>query len=164
MKDENPDSHRLDYEEVRKFLPQQFPLIMVDRVLDYEKGKSLTAIKNVTANEIFLPGHFPGFSVLPGVLILEGFGQSSAILYQLTLGMMSDEDIPLYGTVKAKFYQTVTPGDQLIYEIEVIKITTQAGLFNAIGKVDGQVVAKAELGFGKRRRSKLEAGSVGEKE
>jgi 3-hydroxyacyl-[acyl-carrier-protein] dehydratase len=146
------DSHILDYSEVRKFLPQQFPLIMVDKVLDYEKGRSLTAVKNVTANEIFLPGHFPGFAILPGVLILEGFGQSSAILYQLTLGLMSQEDIPLYGTVKAKFHHTVVPGDQLIYEIEVIKITSQAGLFKAIGRVEGQLVAKAELGFGKRSR------------
>ena len=153
MKDYTQDGHVLDYQEVRKFLPQQFPLIMVDKVLDFEKGKSLTALKNVTANEIFLPGHFPGFAILPGVLILEGFGQSSAILYQLTLGMMSQEDIPLYGTVKAKFYHTVVPGDQLIYEIEVIKITSQAGLFKAVGRVNRNLVAKAELGFGKRRRT-----------
>jgi 3-hydroxyacyl-[acyl-carrier-protein] dehydratase len=143
----------LDYQEVRKYLPQQFPLIMVDKVLGFEKGKTLTAVKNVTANEIFLPGHFPGFSIMPGALILEGFGQSAAILYQLTLGMMSLDEIPLYGSVKAKFYKTVVPGDQLIYMIEAIKITPHAGLFNAVGKVELEVVAKAELGLGKRQRA-----------
>jgi 3-hydroxyacyl-[acyl-carrier-protein] dehydratase len=143
----------LDYQEVRKYLPQQFPMIMVDKVIDFEKGKTLTAVKNVTANEIFLPGHFPGFSIMPGALILEGFGQSAAILYQLTLGMMGLDDIPLYGSVKAKFYKTVVPGDQLIYKIEAIKITSHAGLFNAVGRVEMDVVAKAELGLGKRRRA-----------
>lgn len=150
----------LDYQEVRKYLPQQFPLIMVDKVLDFEKGKSLTAVKNVTANEIFLPGHFPGFAIMPGALILEGFGQSAAILYQLTLGMISLDEIPLYGSVKAKFYKTVVPGDQLIYKIEAIKITSQAGLFNAVGRVELEVVAKAELGLSKRRRDNPDTDSL----
>ena len=150
----------LDYQEVRKYLPQQFPLIMVDKVLDFEKGKTLTAIKNVTGNEIFFPGHFPGLAIMPGALILEGFGQSAAILYQLTLGTMNQEEIPLYGSVKAKFYRTVVPGDQLIYEIEAIKITSQAGLFAAVGRVDMDVVAKAELGLGKRHRSEFDENSM----
>lgn len=150
----------LDYQEIRKYLPQQFPMIMVDKVLDFEKGKTLTAVKNVTANEIFFLGHFPGFAILPGALILEGFGQSAAILYQLTLGMMCQDEIPLYGSVKAKFFKTVVPGDQLIYEIEVIKITSHAGLFKAVGRVDLDVVAKAELGLGKRRSAISDANAI----
>jgi 3-hydroxyacyl-[acyl-carrier-protein] dehydratase len=154
----------LDYQEIRKYLPQQFPMIMVDKVLEFQKGKSLTAIKNVTANEIFFPGHFPGFAIMPGALILEGFGQSAAILYQITLGMMQQDEIPLYGSVKARFYHTVVPGDQLIYEIEVIKITSQSGLFKAVGRVDLNVVAKAELGLGKRQNAKPYASALNEAE
>lgn len=154
----------LDYQEIRKYLPQRFPMIMVDKVLDFEKGKTLTALKNVTGNEIFFLGHFPEYAILPGALILEGFGQSAAILYQLTLGMMPQDEIPLYGSVKAKFFKPVVPGDQLIYEIEVIKITSQAGLFKAVGRVDMDVVAKAELGVGKRRSSKSGARTRDEEE
>ena len=160
MRVKDQDCRVLDYQEVRKYLPQQFPLIMVDKVLDFEKGKTLTAIKYVTGNEIFFPGHFPGFAIMPGALILEGFGQSAAILYQLTLGMISQEEIPLYGSVKAKFYHTVVPGDQLIYEIEAIKITSHAGLFNAVGRVDMDVVARAELGLGKRQRAEFDENSM----
>ncbi|HKY05645.1 MAG TPA: 3-hydroxyacyl-ACP dehydratase FabZ [Blastocatellia bacterium] len=141
----------IDFKEIQKYLPQRFPMIMVDRVLGYEKGKSLTAVKNVTANEIFFLGHFPGFAIMPGALILEGFGQSASILYQLTLGLLDQDEIPLYGSVNAKFFKTVIPGDQLIYEIETIKITSYAGLFKAVGRVNMDVVARAELGLGKRR-------------
>jgi 3-hydroxyacyl-[acyl-carrier-protein] dehydratase len=154
----------LTYQEVREYLPQQFPMILVDKVLDYEKGKTLTAAKNVTGNEIVFLGHFPGFAIMPGALILEGFGQSAAILYQLTLGMMQHDEIPLYGSVKAKFFKTVVPGDQLIYEIEVIKITSRAGLFKAVARVDMDLVARAELGVARRRNAKPEATAIKEEE
>jgi 3-hydroxyacyl-[acyl-carrier-protein] dehydratase len=70
----------LDFEEVKKYLPQQFPMLMVDRVLTYEKGKAITAIKNVTGNELFFQGHFPEKAIMPGAFILEGLGQCSVIL------------------------------------------------------------------------------------
>jgi 3-hydroxyacyl-[acyl-carrier-protein] dehydratase len=126
-------------------------MLMVDRVLRFEKGRSLTALKNVSANEIFFLGHFPNMAILPGALILEGFGQSASILYQLTLGALAQDEIPLYGSVSAKFYKTVVPGDQLVYEIEAVKITSYAGLFKAVARVNSELVAKAELGLGKRR-------------
>jgi 3-hydroxyacyl-[acyl-carrier-protein] dehydratase len=126
-------------------------MLMVDRVLDFEKGRSLTAVKNVSANEIFFLGHFPNMAILPGALILEGFGQSASILYQLTLGVLDQDEIPLYGSVNAKFYKTVVPGDQLVYEVGAVKITSYAGLFKATARVNSELVAKAELGLGKRR-------------
>jgi 3-hydroxyacyl-[acyl-carrier-protein] dehydratase len=141
----------LDFNQIKEYLPQRWPMLMVDKVLGFEKGRSLTAVKNVSANEIFFVGHFPNMAILPGALILEGFGQSASILYQLTLGTLSQDEIPLYGSVNAKFYKTVVPGDQLVYEIEVVKITSYAGLFKAIARVNMDLVAKAELGLGKRR-------------
>ena len=141
----------LDSNQIKKYLPQRFPMLMVDRVLEFERGRSLTAVKNISANEIFFLGHFPNMAILPGALILEGFGQSASILYQLTLGLLAQDDIPLYGSVNAKFYKTVIPGDQLVYEIEAVKITSYAGLFQAVARVNTDLVAKAELGLGKRR-------------
>ena len=85
----------LDFNQIREYLPQRWPMLMVDKVLEFEKGRSLTAVKNVSANEIFFVGHFPNMAIFPGALILEGFGQSASILYQLTFGALSQDEIPL---------------------------------------------------------------------
>jgi 3-hydroxyacyl-[acyl-carrier-protein] dehydratase len=130
-------------------------MIMIDGVLKFEKGKSLTALKNVSGNDIFFLGHFPHRAVMPGVLILEGLAQGALILYQLTLGTLPQNEMPLYGSVNAKFHRPVFPGDQLIYEIEVVKLTSYAGLFKGIAKVDTNIIAKAELALGKRRAAEL---------
>lgn len=144
----------LDFDDIRKRLPQQFPIIMVDRVLEFEKGRSLKALKSVSGNEIHFLGHFPHAAVMPGVLILEGMAQSALILVQLTYGALAQDEVPLYGSVNARFHKVVTPGDQLVYEVEVVKLTSYAGLFKAEARVGSELVAKAELGLGGRRRGR----------
>ena len=140
----------LDFEEVKKYLPQQFPMLMVDRVLTHEKGKSLTAIKNVTGNELFFQGHFPEKAIMPGVFILEGLGQCSVILFQLTYGLLQRDETPLFGSVEGRFLDPVFPGDQLRYEIEAVKMTSTAGIFKGIAKIEERTVAKCELSMGKQ--------------
>jgi 3-hydroxyacyl-[acyl-carrier-protein] dehydratase len=141
----------LNFNEIRKYLPQQFPMIMVDKVLGYEKGTSIKALKNVSGNEIFFLGHFPQMAIMPGALILEGLGQSAMILFSLTYGTLPAGDIPLYGAVNAKFLKTVVPGDQLIYEVEAIKLISNAGIFKAVARVESDLVARAEITLGKQR-------------
>jgi 3-hydroxyacyl-[acyl-carrier-protein] dehydratase len=140
----------LDFEEVKKYLPQQFPMLMVDRVLTYEKGKAITAIKNVTGNELFFQGHFPEKAIMPGAFILEGLGQCSVILFQLTYGLLQKNETPLFGSVEGRFLNPAFPGDQLRYEVEAVKMTSTAGIFKGIAKVEDQIVAKCELTFGKQ--------------
>ena len=154
----------LDFNDIRKLLPQQFPIIMVDRVLEFEKGKSLKAVKSVSGNEIHFLGHFPHVAIMPGVLILEGMAQSALLLVQLTYGALPQDEVPLYGSVNAKFHKVVIPGDQLVYEVEVVKLTSYAGLFKAEAKVGSEVVARAELGLGGRRKGQPGGESAGETE
>ena len=140
----------LDFEQVKKYLPQRFPMLMVDRVLSYEKGKNLTAIKNVTGNELFFQGHFPQKAIMPGAFILEGLGQCSVILFQLTYGLLQKEETPLFGSVEGRFLEPVFPGDQLRYEVTAVKMTSTAGIFKGIAKVEDRTIAKCELTMGKQ--------------
>lgn len=145
----------LNFNQIKKYLPQQFPLIMIDKVLEFEKGKRLTAIKNVSGNEYFFPGHFPDMAIMPGALILEGLGQCSIILFELTFGTLENDEIPLFASVQARFLKPVFPGDQLKYEVEIIKVTSYAGIFKGIATVDDQVVVKCQMSMGKQARSSL---------
>ena len=123
---------------------------MVDRVLTYEKGKAITAIKNVTGNELFFQGHFPEKAIMPGVFLLEGLGQCSVILFQLTYGLLQKEEMPLFGSVDGRFLNPVFPGDQLTYEVEAVKMTSTAGIFKGVANVEDRIVVKCELTFGKQ--------------
>ncbi|MFQ6094213.1 MAG: 3-hydroxyacyl-ACP dehydratase FabZ [bacterium] len=140
----------LNSEELKRYLPQRFPMMMVDRVLDFEKGKSLKGLKNVSANEIYFLGHFPQQAIMPGAFVLEGLAQCSVILFQLTYGVMADDEVPVFGSVKARFLHPVFPGDQLIYEVEATKLTSSAGIFEGMAKVNNKAVAKCQLSMGKQ--------------
>ena len=127
-------------------LPHRYPFLLVDRVLSCDPGKRLTAIKNVTINEPFFQGHFPGNPVMPGVLIIEAMAQASGVLVQLSGGKASDT--PLYYLVKvdkARFSQIVKPGDQLVLDITQKRMLRGMGLFEARALVDGNEVASAEI-------------------
>ena len=113
----------LDINQIKEYLPHRYPMLLVDRVLDYELGKSIVAIKNVTANEEYFNGHFPHKPVMPGVLMIEALAQSAALLAFLTMGRKPDSASVVYfvGIDAARFKRPVGPGDQLRMEVEIIR-------------------------------------------
>ncbi|MBL7156734.1 MAG: 3-hydroxyacyl-ACP dehydratase FabZ [Candidatus Omnitrophica bacterium] len=130
---------------IKKALHQRYPFLMVDRVIEFEKGKRAIGIKNVSVNEPFFQGHFPERKIMPGVLISEVMAQTGAMLFY-------DEDKkenPTYylGSIKTRFLQPVVPGDTLRVEVTPVKITKDAGIINAIASVNGKTVAKGEFTF-----------------
>ncbi len=138
--------NQLDIIQILNTLPHRYPFILVDRVLEYVTGDSLKALKNVTINEPFFQGHFPTEPVMPGVLIIEGLAQAGALLAYLTEPESVGKKMVYFaGLDKARFRQKVTPGDQLIYEIEIIK--TKLSMWTLGGKafVDGKLAAEAQL-------------------
>jgi 3-hydroxyacyl-[acyl-carrier-protein] dehydratase len=137
----------MDVVEIRKFLAHRYPFLLVDRVIDYEAGKHLTAIKNVTINEPFFNGHFPERPIMPGVLLIEAMAQSTGLLGFLTMGTEPQEDT-LYILVsvnKVKFRKQVVPGDQVELYAELIKRKGNMWIFKTVAKVDGKMVTSAEL-------------------
>lgn len=145
----------LDFNQIREILPQASPLLMVDRVLECEEGKSIKALKNISGNELTFLGHFPRFALMPGVLMLEGLGQCAILLYHLTYGALPAEDMPLFGAVEAKFHRPVFPGDQLIMQVASIKMTSFGGIFEGTASVEGQTVVRCQLSMGRKSRRNL---------
>ena len=137
----------LDIHEVLRHLPHRFPFLLVDRVTAFESGKSLTAIKNVTINEPFFPGHFPNRPVMPGVLILEALAQATALLSFMTTETLPDDNSVYYfaGIDKARFRKPVEPGDQLILEVELVRQRRNLWWFKGKAMVDGEVAAEADM-------------------
>ncbi len=136
----------MDIKEIMSIIPHRYPFLLIDKVIEMEEGKSCTAIKNVTMNEPFFQGHFPGEPVMPGVLIIEALAQTGAV------AMLSREEfkgkIAFFGGIdKAKFRGKVTPGDTLRLEVEMIKIKRNAGIGKGTAYVDGKKVAEGELTF-----------------
>jgi len=137
----------LDIHEVMKHLPHRYPFLLIDRVLDYTPGESLTALKNVTYNEPYFVGHFEHHPVMPGVLILEALAQATGILSYITTESLPDGDSLYYfvGIDKARFKSPVKPGDQLQLYVELIKEKRGIWKFNAEAKVEGKLVTSAEI-------------------
>jgi len=137
----------MDIHEILQYLPHRFPFLMVDRVEEVEPGKRIVAIKNVTINEPFFPGHFPNRPVMPGVLILEAMAQVAAILSFKTAGTKPDANSVYYfvGIDNARFKRPVEPGDQLRLDVHVLR--TIKGIWKFAGKasVGEHIVAEAEL-------------------
>lgn len=137
----------LNVTQIKEYLPHRYPLLLVDRVLSWESGKSITAIKNVTVNEEFFNGHFPHKPVMPGVLMIEALAQTAALLSFLTTGQKPDHNSVVYfvGIDGARFKRPVEPGDQLKMEVEILRTTRGIWKYKATGSVDGQVAVEAEL-------------------
>jgi 3-hydroxyacyl-[acyl-carrier-protein] dehydratase len=137
----------MDIHEILRYLPHRYPIILVDRVLELERGKRIVAIKNVTINEPVFMGHFPHYPVMPGVLIIEALAQAAAILSFVTMDRKSDPDSLYYfaGIDSARFKRPVEPGDQLRLEVEMLREMRGVGKFGGRALVDGQVAAEAEL-------------------
>ena len=137
----------LDIYDILKHLPHRYPFLLIDRVVDYEPGKTLVAIKNVTHNEPHFPGHFPNRPIMPGVLILEALAQATGILAFKTSDRIPDDNSLYYfvGIDNARFKQPVEPGDQLRLEVEFIKQMRGIWKFKGQALVDGKVVCSADL-------------------
>ena len=137
----------MDIHQILKLLPHRYPILLVDRVLEIEKGKRIKALKNVSINEPFFMGHFPKYPVMPGVLMLEAMAQTAALLAFHALDVMPDENTVYYfaGIDNARFKRPVSPGDQVIMDVTLDR--TKAGIlkFSATSSVSGQLVCQAGL-------------------
>jgi 3-hydroxyacyl-[acyl-carrier-protein] dehydratase len=135
-----------DISKVLELLPHRYPFLLVDRVVEIEQGKSLSAIKNVSINEPFFQGHFPGKPVMPGVLILEALAQATGLLAFAAMG--DEHKTRLYllvGIDKARFRGQVLPGDQLVLNISLKRNMRGIGMYQCQALVEGTVVAEAEM-------------------
>jgi len=139
-----------EIEEIMSYLPHRYPMLLIDRVLDYKVGETLHAIKNVTANEPIFTGHFPGRPVFPGVLILEAMAQATGLLGFKTIeaqkGEVDPNELYLFAAIdNARFKQPVVPGDQIHFHVKFIKERRGIWKFSGEAFVDGKLAACAEI-------------------
>jgi 3-hydroxyacyl-[acyl-carrier-protein] dehydratase len=134
-----------DIQEILGLLPHRYPFLLIDRVVEFERGKRLVAIKNVTMNEPFFQGHFPGYPLMPGVLIVEAMAQAGAIIMLHEIPDRETKLAVFTGIEKAKFRRPVTPGDQLRIEVDVLAFKSRLGRMEARALVDGKVACQATL-------------------
>ena len=138
---------QLDIHEILNHLPHRYPFVLIDRVTDLKLNEEITAIKNVTINEPFFPGHFPYHPVMPGVLIVEAMAQAAAVLSFKTMNILPTEDSVYYfaGIDSVRFKKPVSPGDQLILNVKIDRVLKGIWKYKGQAKVDGQIVAEAEM-------------------
>jgi len=131
--------------DIMKMLPHRYPFLLVDRIVSFEEGKRIVGIKNVTINEPFFLGHFPGHPIMPGVLILEAMAQVGGV-YAILANEVGENQVPYFvGIDKAKFRKPVLPGDVLHLELEPLKARRGIYTFNGKAMVNGKLAAEAEL-------------------
>lgn len=132
--------------EIMKLLPHRYPFILVDRVVELVEGDKIIALKNVTINEPFFAGHFPGTPIMPGVLIVEAMAQAGGILFAISQPE-GKRGGPVYfmGMDKVKFRKPVIPGDQLFFEVKILNMRTKAVKMSGIATVEGKCVTEAEF-------------------
>ena len=142
----------MGFEEITTHLKQRFPILTVDRVLEIELGKSIKALKNVTGNEIQFLGHFPGYAIMPRVFIVEAIGQCASILFSQTTGQGQHHgELLVLGTIsEMRFFVPVLPGHTMILDVTILKMMPGAALVEGIATVDGTMVAKGKLSFGRK--------------
>nr|WP_181950843.1 3-hydroxyacyl-ACP dehydratase FabZ [Blochmannia endosymbiont of Camponotus nipponensis] len=146
------DTCVLRIEEVLELLPHRFPFLLVDRVLNFEKGKFLRAVKNVSFNEPFFQGHFPGKPIFPGVLILEAMAQATGILAFKSTGKLAPGELYYFAAIDAaRFKRPVQPGDQMILDVEFIKERRGIARFKGIATVDEEMACEASMMCARRK-------------
>lgn len=135
----------MDINEIQKILPHRYPFLLVDYIEELEPGKRVVGIKNVTINEPFFPGHFPGAPVMPGVLIVEAMAQVGAVMVMRDLPDREKKLVYFMGIDQARFRQPVVPGNQLRMVLEVLKMKARVGKLRGEAFVNGKLVAEAEI-------------------
>ena len=137
----------IEAQEIKDYLPHRFPFLLLDRVTDVQPGKSLTALKNVSYNEPFFQGHFPESPVMPGVLVIEAMAQACGVLAVCSQGGKRKEgEITLFaGLDEVRFKRQVVPGDQLIFQVELLAHKRGIGKFRATASVEGQLAVEAVI-------------------
>ncbi len=137
----------MDIHQILDHLPHRYPFVLVDRVLSLEVGKEIVAVKNVSINEPFFPGHFPYHPVMPGVLSVDAMAQAAAILSFKTMGVKPTDDAVYYfaGIDNARFKKPVSPGDQIILKVSIDRILRGIWKYKGVALVDDAIVAEAEM-------------------
>lgn len=145
MTNQTPTS--MDIHEILEHLPHRYPFVLIDRVVSLELGKEITAIKNVSINEPYFPGHFPYHPVMPGVLIVEAMAQAAAILSFKTMDTKPSDDSVYYfaGIDSARFKKPVSPGDQIVLNVKIDRILKGIWKYSGVAKVNDIVVAEAQM-------------------
>ena len=136
----------MEIEEIMKVLPHRYPFLLVDRVLEIDAGKRIVGIKNVTINEPFFAGHFPGHPIMPGVLIIEAMAQVGGMLLMGSVPDKENKVVYFTSLNNVKWRRPVKPGDQLRFELELLQVRGMMCKMQGVAKVDGKVVAEAEMG------------------
>ncbi|HUN84728.1 MAG TPA: 3-hydroxyacyl-ACP dehydratase FabZ [Terracidiphilus sp.] len=134
-----------DIQEILEFLPHRYPFLLIDRIVEFEPKQRLVAIKNVTINEPFFQGHFPGYPIMPGVLVVEAMAQAGGIIIMHELPDRLERLVVFTGIERAKFRRPVTPGDQLRIEVDVLSFRTRAGRIHGRALVDDKLTCEATL-------------------
>ena len=143
-RDPTAETEVLDFARILHAIPHRYPMLMIDRVVDIIHDESATGVKNVTANEHFFQGHFPGYPVMPGVLIVEAMAQTAAVLVVETLGPDAAGKLVYFMTIEnAKFRRPVVPGDQLRIDVTKVRSRNNVWKFTGVARVDGGAVAEA---------------------
>ena len=146
----------LNFEEVRELIPQKYPFMFIDKVIELQKESRIVCLKNVSGNEPFFAGHFPDFAIMPGVLIVEALAQASIILFKKSFDTEQNKDkVFLLASANVRFSKPVFPGDQLILEVDIEKVISSAAIVKGVAKVGDKVVTKATLSFGVANKDSL---------
>ncbi len=132
-------------EKILRMLPHRYPFLLVDRVLELDRGKSIVAVKNVTVNEPFFQGHFPDLKVMPGVLVVEAMAQAGGVLLYNSIPDPEDKLVFLSKIDNVKFRKPVVPGDQIRMEVEIVKLKSRVCHIKAKAIVDGEIVTEGDI-------------------
>jgi UDP-3-O-[3-hydroxymyristoyl] N-acetylglucosamine deacetylase / 3-hydroxyacyl-[acyl-carrier-protein] dehydratase len=135
----------VDINKIMQHLPHRYPMLLVDRIIDFEAGKRIVGIKNVTINEPFFQGHYPGHPIMPGVLIIEAMAQVGGLLIMDTIENVEDKVVYFMSMDGVKWRRPVTPGDQIRFEVEMLQVRRQVCKMKGVGYVDGQIATEAEF-------------------
>jgi beta-hydroxyacyl-ACP dehydratase FabZ len=136
----------MDIQQIQEVLPHRYPFLLVDRILEIEPGRRVVGLKNVTINEAFFQGHFPGYPIMPGVLIIEAMAQVGGVLLMRTLNVTAEKNLFYFTSIdRAKFRRPVLPGDQVRFEVELLHLRSRNSKMQARAYVEGKLVAEAEI-------------------